>query len=190
MVSPILIGTGSCHYDQALTFSPGMVPVGAMGALFFPLSFFNHIFSNSFMSFFIVICSALELFPVHFVLVVHEDSHQDVLSFRGLSLFFSKFVLNPCSDPSCLRFRARLCGIDMEFDNFPRSRSSSSCHPTSRKVSLTWSSLSNLKYDDQWMISCRSLLSTLTFNAIPVRPALMLRDFRKLKGMYRFCPCR
>ena len=33
MVSPILIGTGSCHYDQALTFSPGMVPVGAMGAL-------------------------------------------------------------------------------------------------------------------------------------------------------------
>ena len=130
-------------------------------------------------AFFQSVCSSLELLLFRFAVVVREDFHQEVLSFRGLfSFFFSNFVLNPFSDPSRLRFGAGLCGVDMDFDSFPRSRSSSSCLPTSRKVSIQWSSSLNLKWDNRRRISCRSLLSTLTLHAIPVRPPLMLRFSR------------
>jgi len=50
-VSPIPVSDGSCHHNRLATFSPGVVFEGAMSATFFPLLFFNHLFSDPFMSF-------------------------------------------------------------------------------------------------------------------------------------------
>jgi len=62
----IPVGEGSCYYNWLSTFSPGVVVEGATSASFFPLSFFNYLFGNSFMSFLPVGMLILRIITVSF----------------------------------------------------------------------------------------------------------------------------
>jgi len=92
---------------------------------------------------------------------------------------FSYLVMKPLADSSRFRLEGGVCGVISDFVNFPLSRSSPSCLPTFLKISIHSSLGANETWDRRRNISCASLLSIRTLNAMPESPALMLRFSRR-----------